>query len=83
MHSVLLSRYPFKQSENHLKNEVRKYTETGKNKNLPYSTLNDFLTADRSCATKYKKKTIIEVCNLHLYPFLAPFASIIRGTMIL
>ena len=59
MHSVLLSRYPFKQSENHLKNEVRKYTETGKNKNLPYSTLNDFLTADRSCTTIYIFENIL------------------------
>ena len=38
--------------------------------------LNEFLTADRSCTTKYFLKTSREVGSSHLYAFfLAPFES--------
>ena len=49
---------------------------------LPYSicirnayVLNEFLTADRSCKTKYFWKTLIEVCSPHLYCSFGTFCA--------
>ena len=37
--------------------------------------MNEFLTAQSSCTTKYLKKTLLEIGSPLLYAFLAPFAS--------
>ena len=52
-------------------------TLTRKNMNLPYSicmhVLNEFLTADRSCTSRYFWKTLIEVGSSHIYASFGTF----------
>ena len=48
------------------------YTDSQKHESTLLHTyvLNGFLTADRSCTTKYFEKTVTEVGSSHLYAFL-------------